>query len=252
MNIGNLISMIKRYGGNGGSSTPAPVVILTETELTVINPGSQYTLETPLEKAPMDGSVCKVIWSGVEYTSPAVDVAATLGASIAAFVLGNTDLAGLTETFGVNPAPDAPFLLVLYPDGGEDGGEITYGMLVSNAEVIANPTPVLSIVQTEGAASGGEDTDYIITVDGDMTTTQKWAEVAAAYKAGRHVRLVMKMTSEGIVNNYEYLLIGHSTSAGALTTLLYYTPGILLNNPVRYTVTAADDGGIKIIEASGD
>lgn len=216
------------------AGSPSEVVILPETELaaeSVADDSVTFSIATPPNASPEVGKTYAVTLNGVAYDITAIELDGT--------VLLSHDLA--------SPL----FAVVFLPP--EAAANIGAYVVVEASPTVGNSI-TLSIVQTEGAASGGEDADYIITVDANMTTTQKWAEVAAAYKAGSHVRLVMKMaiTSEGIVNNYEYLLIGHSTSAGALTMLLYYMPGILLNNPVRYTVTAADDGGIKITEASGD
>lgn len=131
------------------------VVILPETELVYTSDG--YILPVPLENAPAGGGNYKIVWDGVEYISPALDVTETMGYGDLSLAFGDsTILMGEEGAAAVgNPLPGAPFFMMLFPNGTvfEEGTPTFYGVFKATAE----PTnPTLSIVQTEGAASGGE------------------------------------------------------------------------------------------------
>lgn len=185
--IAKMIAIAKKFGG--GSSTPAPVVILPETELTVVNveegSNGQYVLTTPLENTPSVGGTYKMVWGGVEYTSKAVEAPIeAIGA--AGIALGNTGYLGLDNV--ENPGADMPILVVLFPDGViEDPDDpVMYCMAVSMG--ITPDPPVLSIVQTEGAADdgnvGGGGELFVVnatTADGSTVTVDKtYDEIATA------------------------------------------------------------------------
>jgi hypothetical protein len=132
---------------------PSEVVILPETELEYTSDG--YILPVPLENAPTGGGNYKIVWDGVEYISPALDVTETLGEGDLSLAFGDsTILMGEEGAAAVgNPLPGAPFFMMLFPNGTafEEGGPTFYGVFKATAE----PTnPILSIVQV-GAASGG-------------------------------------------------------------------------------------------------
>lgn len=137
----------------GGASD---IVILPETELQMVSDlggqGGQYVLMSPFENVPTVGGSCRLMWGGVEYIVKAVKVSSDV-AGADGVALGNT---ALFEVEGMeNPNADAPFLIVLFPDGyvdGADGGSVTYAIMMSLG-IVPEP-PVISIVQV-GAASGG-------------------------------------------------------------------------------------------------
>ena len=173
------------------------VVILPETVLTAQNideEGGQYTLATAPETSPVDGGVYKIMWGGVEYNSPAVEVPLT---PMKTYILGNADIMGYTELIGSNPAPDAPYVLMICPDGATEDGVTMYGMMMSLG--ITPDPPVLSIVQV-GAASGGESAGggvvvatAIIADDETVSSIDKtYAELLAAFDAGKPVQMIVK------------------------------------------------------------
>ena len=205
--IAKMIAIAKKFGG--GSSAPAPVVILPETELT--GEGVQYTLPKPPENVPISGSNYKIVWDGVEYFSPALDVTGTIGEGTPMFAFGNSAVAfgeGGAAQIG-NPAPGAPYFLALVPNGKEvtEGGPITYGMIMATEEPTA---PVLSIVQTEGASedsgSSGSTEVYTVTATGSTTgglqvsdVSKSFEEILTAAKAGYIVRLVLAVNGGYII-----------------------------------------------------
>lgn len=198
--LAKMIAIAKKFGG--GSPTPAPVVILPETELMTsdVEEGSngQYVLLTPLENTPSVGGTYKMVWGGVEYTSKAVEVQiASVGVS--GIALGNTDYMGLDDV--ENPGADMPILAVLFPDGFiEDPSDpVMYCMAISIG-VTPNP-PVLSIVQTGGASEdSGSDGGGVFTARFTASSAVAAMELSdcdksvyefdAAYKAGKDIRIV--------------------------------------------------------------
>jgi len=200
-----MIAIAKKFGGGG---SPSEIVILPETELTVINAsddGGQYMLTTPFENKPTGGSTCKFMWGGVEYTSPVVDATAVAEAPLPVLVYGNSDMMGFTEALGSNPAPDAPFFGMMYPDGMEEDGIIQYLLFAASGDIVADP-PVLSIVNIGGEES--DDASGVLTVKCvsstsfiDSKTTisgadKSFSEVAAAYKSGKLVRFIAQYRSD--------------------------------------------------------
>lgn len=146
----------------------APVVILPETEMTPAEEG-MFGIMTPLSATPTDGATAKIIYNGVEYTSPII-----LGEDegLVMYGMGNTDMMGLP---GGNA--DAPFAVVLIPSG-MDGA---YGMVVP---MDGATSVTLSIVQTEGAASGGSSAGALVVtavISGDTTATLTVDSVSATH-----------------------------------------------------------------------
>lgn len=125
----------------GGSSE---VVILPETVVTV-NEG-QGVIMTPLSATPTEGATAKVTYNGTEYLCQFV---AEADEESTGYMLGNLEATGN----GVGN-PDAPFVVVLIPDGMDDTGDgtIVYGVVMPMEEVTS---VTLSIVQENGASAGG-------------------------------------------------------------------------------------------------
>lgn len=170
-------------------SAPAPVVILPETVVTV-NEGQGLIL-TPLSATPTDGATAKVTYNGTEYLCPVV---AQADEEAAGYMLGNLDATG---NGGGNP--DAPFLVVLIPDGVDDTGDgtIAYGFIMT----LDGATSVtLYIVQTGEASADGDDVSLeslgfvTVTATGDSldvtSVDMTFEEVMAAATAGKWMRLV--------------------------------------------------------------
>lgn len=155
----------------GGGET----VILPETEMTPAEEGV-FGIMTPLSATPTDGATAKIIYNGVEYTSPII-----LGEDegLVMYVMGNTDMMGLP---GSNT--DAPFVVVLIPSG-MDGA---YGMV----KPMDGATSVtLSIVQVGGAASGEGAVETmhvnITSTDGVYKADKPFATVLKAVLANKPV-----------------------------------------------------------------
>lgn len=177
-------------------STPAPVVILPETEMAFDNsPGCPIT--TPFANKPTLGGTYKIKLDGTEYTtSNVVDATNTLGEGvIACYVLGNADLLGFTEMLGTNPDASANIFLALIPDGKQQDDETMYGLLGVSSEPVTT-TAVLSIVQTEGAASGGESAGggvlmFNVTVNSTNNALESYdktyEQILAAFNSGKYV-----------------------------------------------------------------
>lgn len=174
----------------GGTSE---VVILPETELTVVEiiagDAAVYLLPTPFENAPVEGGTYKLIWGGVEYISKAADITEIVSASQKTLLMGNSDVMGVTDAIGTNPAPDAPFFFMIAPDGSTADGVTVYGQFNIDANLTTDP-PVLSIVEkaeTASAGGGGLVFNVAMGSDGTFTADTTYAEVKAALDAGRHV-----------------------------------------------------------------
>jgi len=183
--IAKMIAIAKRFGGGTGGSSEA--VILPDT--VVDTPEGQGFITTPLSATPTEGATAKVTYNGTEYLCP---VAAVADEEAAGYMLGNID----NEVNG-SGNPDAPFVVVLVPDG-MNGMNGVYGAVMP----LDGATSVtISIVQTEGAASGGENADggifevnvpaTVFDVDGhDFGAFDKpFSELYAAVKGGKNVRI---------------------------------------------------------------
>lgn len=231
---------------------PSEVVILPETVLTVANideEGGVYQLNTPPENVPADGGVCEIMWGGEKYNSPAMDASSAMGAPAGTvFVLGNTDTFGMTEALGGNPAPDLPFLLMLFPNGQppEQDGPIVYVNMVSLG--ITPEPPVLSIVQV-GAASGGESAGggYLYftgtatmnsnTNNGEATLDKSFDQVLAAIKGKQPVFCMLSGVQDGTI----YILQAVSSWNDVIVSL----SGTMTGTSVELTMTR--DGTNSVI-----
>lgn len=168
---------------------PSEVVILPETEI-VVNKAQGF-ITTPLSATPTDGATAKVTYNGTEYPCTVARVEENDGIG---YALGNLDEMGLSCG-----NPDAPFVVILMPDG-MDG---VYGVVMLMEEVT---TVTLSIVQTEGGdssadAGGGtfiveavskeqvENTDNTVKQKFSLTLNKSYAETLTAFKAGKYVAI---------------------------------------------------------------
>lgn len=219
-NIAKMIAIAKRFGG---SSSPSEVVILSETELTPAAEG-MFGIMPPLSATPTDGATAKIVYNGVEYTSPII-----LGEDdgLVMYGMGNTDMMGLP---GGNA--DAPFVVVLIPSG-MDGA---YGMV---RPMDGATTVTLSIVQV-GAASGGESAGggvvvatAIIADDQTVTSIDKtYAELLTAFDAGKPVQMIVKSS----MADFMMPLIIHLKLGGDYLLFGAYTDtkNLTLNASLRY------------------
>lgn len=223
--------------GGGGE-----VVILPETVVTVNE--AQGFITTPLSATPTDGATAEITYNGTKYTSSIVYASDD---GIDMYAMGNLTDVGIPG--GGNP--DAPFMVALFPNG-MDGA---YGIVMTMQEVT---TVTLSIVQTGGAASGGESAgggvsgDYILIIDENKTTTQKWSELSAAVLSGRGVRMEQRVVSESGVGCVVLLMIMYGTQNNAVGQVLFYTPGIMFNSHGRYVASPGENNSIIITEQSSD
>lgn len=156
-----MIAIAKKFVG--GSSGSAEVVILPETVLTADPDSGQVSITTPLQAPVADGDVVSINYNGTAYECTGVDVEG-MGVGF-----GNLTAAGLE---GGNP--DAPFVVVLAPEGGEQDNEgvisYIYGIVIP---MDGSTSITLSIIKTGEADSGGESAGggaYIATVTGEDNT----------------------------------------------------------------------------------
>lgn len=218
--------------GGGGE-----VVILPETELT--HEDGSWMIPTPLSATPTEGKTCTVTCNGVAYDCPVFNYP---GAPVTAFVMGATKEMGLP---GGND--DAPFVVMLLP-GGDNG---IYGMCMYDGEV---DSITLSIVQTEGAESGGDAgggifevnvpvTNYIASTGHDFGEFDKtFAELLAAHKAGKYVRINVGWDIG--YSTYGYV-IGFGKSNGQDTLIVSMPASPTMPKQVAvYMLYAGDDGKI--------
>lgn len=229
--IAKMIAIAKRFGG--GTGGPSEVVILPETVVTLEDGDDTAYIMSPLSATPTEGATAKVTYNGTEYPCT---VARVEEDGMNGYALGNLDAMGLS---GGNP--DAPFVVILFPDG-MDGA---YGGVMPMEEVTSI---TLSIVQEGSASGGGASGDYIIVADATtLETTQRWSELAAAVQSKRNVRLEFQ---SGMARMVLWPLM-HGVS-GAEGQLVFYTPGTLMNNPARYTVSPGENDSIVVAKYEVD
>lgn len=212
---------------------PAEVVILPETELEMGD--GVFGSKNPLSATPTAGATAKVTYNGAEYEC---SVLVMPDVPFEAYALGNTEEMGIA---GGNA--DAPFMVMLMP-GGEDGAYV----ICMTMEEVTSVT--LSIVQTEGAASGGEsDGGGVFTVHATVgsdwttvTTDKTVSEVMTAIKAGQHC--VAKCGVPG--NFYIYLPLAGDTISGQASpddsNALTFSALVNMGANIIYTLTMQYDG----------
>lgn len=172
-------------------STPAPVVILPETELTVIEEDQQAVITTPWAVTPVAGNVYTINFNGVAYDCEAFAVTME-GPPAGTVMLGNAEC---LANFGITGGnPDAPFYGMLTPTPMGDH----YGALyVMDASLTSVTLSIVEAAKTESAGGGGM---FIVTIPdftiGEETCTfdKTFAETLAAYKAGQNV--VFRISTE--------------------------------------------------------
>lgn len=174
------------------NSGPSEVVILPETVVTVV--GDENLITTAPNAKPEVGAVCKVTYNGTAYDCPAL--ALPEGAPMSGVALGNSDVMGVP---GGNAT--APFLVLLFDELMDLGeGNFAYGMFVPMEEIAEGAVVTLSIVQIEGAASGGESAGggggvftITATYDGENINdvSHTYEEAKQAFLAGKHVQLLL-------------------------------------------------------------
>lgn len=189
--------VVDEDGVLGGSSTPAPVVILPETELTLSDDGVPV-ITSPWEVEPAVGGVYKVNFNGVDYMCDGL-LYSVDGAPFTGVVMGNSD--ALSGMIPDAPHNEAPFILLCLSNvDGENYG--FYGMV----DCVSDLLPItLSIVQTEGESDGGGGI-YMVTAtitDASSETSMRlefdktFDEVKAAAMAGQHPICRVELNGEG-------------------------------------------------------
>lgn len=207
--IAKMIAIAKKFGG---SSVPAEVVILPETTLELYPDEPALYIETPLSATPTDGAVAKIVYNGVEYTSP-ISYGVDNGNDV--YMIGNLEPIGMT---GGNP--DAPFTAMLMPDGA-DGGAF-YGMVMP---LDGSTTVTISIVQEGGAAGGVESAGGgVMTARVEASSSKKdmalsgcdkkFGEFMAAYKAGKLIRIIAATEDNGNPVEYVGNVVFYSVMSG--------------------------------------
>lgn len=194
--IAKMIAIAKRFGGGSG---PSEVVILPETVTEAVEEmDGQAPITTPLSATPTEGATAKVTYNGTEYPCT---VAYFEQEGLSAFLLGNIDQMGAPVAGG---NPDAPFVVALSPAGVEG----MYGFVLP---MDGATTVTISIVQTEGAASGGESAGggYLYftgtatmnsnTNNGEATLDKSFDKVLAAIKGKTPVFCALSGVNDGTI-----------------------------------------------------
>lgn len=175
--------VVDEDGVLGGSSTPAPVVILQDAEITIDQGLGQIT--TPLQAPVAAGDIAQITYDGTTYECTGV-----VGEGI---MFGNFELVGMT---GGNP--DAPFVVALMNEGNDQGdGTMVYGMAIF-AE--GSTATTISIVVTGNSADSGNDGGGVFTARFKASSALAAMELSdcdksmfefdAAYRAGKDIRIV--------------------------------------------------------------
>lgn len=240
--IAKMIAIAKRFGGGG--SGPSEVVILPEMETTV-EEGQAYIM-TPLSATPTDGATAKVTYNGTEYPCT---VAYAGEDGIDAYAMGNFDAVGMPFTGG---NPDAPFVVALTPAGEGD----VYGVVMPTDGATAI---TLSIVQTEGAASGGDAGGGVFTVrttgsyENNAFTfdgfDKSFSEMKAAYDADKYIRVVVE-TSGGLHYIGQVVMAVSGDAAASFGGFALCVE--IMNNPKYFNYFyfyAGDNGAIATLQA---
>lgn len=170
------------------NSGPSEVVILPETELTYDESDDSFYLTTLWTVEPVAGGMYVVTYNGVDYECESLAYAVE-GAPDGMVLMGDASLAGQS---GGNA--DAPFCLLCIPNG------MGMGSMLMNKDGATSVT--LSIVQTEGAASGGASDSPVFVVkvsnSGGYTADKTYDETLAAMRAGKLVYFMV--TGEGLIS----------------------------------------------------
>ena len=211
-------------------STPAPVVILPETEMSLTD--GPYLFTTPWAVEIVAGGVYVVTYNGVEYECEAYDSPEEPGILT---VMGNSEFLASMGIAGGNP--DAPFYLLCLSNAA-GAAEGAYGQLMTDGN---SASVSLSIVQTGGASadsgSSGSTEVYTVTATGSTTgglqvsdVSKSFDEILTAAKAGYIVRLLLAI-------NVGYFVL--PLTAYTDTTIVFFgypTAGM------SYQVTGTADG----------
>lgn len=245
--VNDKAGVLATAGGSGET------VILPETELTVA--GDANPIMTAPNAMPEVGAVCTVTYNGTAYDCPAV---AAVTEEVAGIAFGNTDVLGIP---GGNA--NAPFFVALFDMPMDVEGVSVYGMLVPMEEFAEGTYVTLSIVQTEGAESGGESagsgifevsvpvTKYIASTGHDFGEFDKtFAELAAAQKAGKIVRINVNWNNEGITYGN---VIGYAQIGGLEVVYISMPQSFTMaNQTAAYVLTAGENGEIVAERLSTD
>jgi len=235
--------------GGGGSSE---VVILPETEVAAI---TESPITTAPSAVPEVGAVCKVTYNGTTYDCPTVAI--PVGMDLTGVLFGNSDAMGIP---GGNAT--APFVIMLFDTPVDDGsGNPAYGMLVPMEEIAEGTSITLSIVQV-GAASGGESAGGIFEVSVPVTKytsgsghdfgefDKSFAELVAAQKAGKIVRINVNWNNEGITYGN---VIGYAQTGGLEVVYISMPQSFTMaKQTAAYVLSAGENGEIVAERLSAD
>lgn len=242
---------IPKGGGGGGVDEEAVNKLIEEKlnailhpvilpETTVEGEEGQLYLVTPLVGTPEVGGTYTVMYNGTPYDCQGLyyEVEGIVGV-----MLGNSDAMGMP---GGNT--DAPFMMLLIPGGVDMGdGTMFYGMVM---DMMGASSVTLSIVQTEGAPSSGGIFEVNVSVTAYNTGSghdfgafdKPFAELAAAHKAGKYVRINVCWAAGTWTYGY---VIGFGDAASGASFLVSMPVAIAMPKQVAvYLLTAGDNGEI--------
>lgn len=231
-------------------------VILYPTDLVGIDDSGDgvndmFSVASPWVQDMVVGGVYEVTYNGTAYECTAGDYHDfEPNAPEGIIVLGNLALTG-----GTGGNPDAPFIMLAYPNSqGAEAG--TYGMLVPGDGATA---VTLGITGT-GAGVEVQEEIYTVNVEVAANTSntldfgacdKTWAEIAAAYAARKTLQVKLHQKQDGGEMVFPARIECELVTGGALTGLtVRYAVNMYANkDDVRWMV-AADDGGVKFVDPS--
>lgn len=197
--------------------TTEKVVNLEATALTFDSNEEAYVLSTPWTADLVAGAMCTVIYNGTDYECKAVDFHEFQPeAPIKGCMLGNMDAMGVTGIDGSNP--NAPFLMVAFANDFADG---SYGSFLPFDGATSVTIAVSSVVETYKTIDPNylpkPESPYVIvkaivnTTTGNQftpdTVSMTYAEVLAAVKADKLVRLKLVKSDTGAMYYMECVLV---------------------------------------------
>ena len=223
------------------------VLILPPTDLVPMD--GMFSQPNPWVQDMVVGGVYDVTYNGTVYECEAYDYHEMQpDAPEGVLILGNIALTG-----GTGGNPDAPFVMLAYPNSaGAEAG--LYGMLIPGDGATAVTMGIT------GKETGVETPEVLYPVNVEVTANasntfdfgacdKTWAEIAAAYAAGKTLQVKLHQKQDGGEMVFPARIECEIVSAGALTGLtVRYALNMYANNDAVRLMAAADDGGVRFVD----
>lgn len=219
-----------------------------------------FGLPTPWAQDMVAGTEYDISYNGVAYKCAAYDYhAMEPNAPEGSMIMGNLAIAGDSLPSG---NPDAPFVLLaaINAVGAEQG---SYGMLIPGdgaASVTLGVTLGESTIKTIPEDLLPDDVRGICQVNVEVTANtsntldfgacdKTWAQIAAAYAAGKTLQIKLHQTQDGGEMVFNAGIECEIVSGGTLTGLtVKYAVNMYANNDDMRLMVAADDGSVRFVD----